>query len=297
MKSDRGGQQYWSRLLILTSISLLAAIVITLIGTSYQQAIYYTHPPRQIASGESLSARGIEFQEVELVTEDNVKLSAWYTPSQNGAVILVAHGFGGTRSEAFYELFASHGYGVVAWDFRVHGKSEGEVSTFGYNEALDTKAALDFALAQPGVEHIGAWGGSMGGVTVIRAAARYPEIKAVVADSPFATLEDEAKLVFQFPVTRWLVQYFAGKETGLSFDLVRPVDDIARISPRPVFIIQGLADTAVPVDSAQRLYDAASDPRTLWLEEDVPHVSMYGFHKEEYIERVIGFFDKYLLDK
>jgi len=257
--------------------------------------MHYLHPPRQIASGNSLRARGIEFQEIELITEDNVILSAWYTPPQNGAVILVAHGFGGMRPEAFYELFVSQGYGVVAWDFRVHGKSEGEFSTFGYNEALDTKAALDFALAQPGVEHVGAWGGSMGAVTVIRAAARYPEIEALVADSPFATLEDEAKLVFPFSMTRWLTQYFAGKETGLRFDLVRPVDDIAQISPRPVFIIQGLADAAVPVDSAQRLYDAASDPRMLWLEDDVLHVSMYGFHRQEYIERVIGFFDEYLL--
>lgn len=279
----------------MTSISLLAAIVVTLIGTSYQQAMYYTHPPRQIVSGDFLSAKGIEYREIELVTEDNVKLSAWYTPPQNGAVILVAHGFGGMRPEAYYELFASHGYGVISWDFRVHGKSEGEFSTFGYNEALDTKAALDFALAQPGVEHIGAWGGSMGGVTVIRAAARYPEIEAIVADSPFATLEDEVKLVFPFPVNRWLIQYLAGKETGLSFNLVRPVDDIAWISPRPVFIIQGLADTVVPVDSAQRLYDAANDPRMLWLEEDVLHLNMYAYYKEKYVKRVINFFDEYLL--
>ena len=259
--------------------------------------MHYLHPPRQIASGNSLRARGIEFQEIELITEDNVILSAWYTPPQNGAVILVAHGFGGMRPEAFYELFVSQGYGVVAWDFRVHGKSEGEFSTFGYNEALDTKAALDFALAQPGAEHVGAWGGSMGAVTVIRAAARYPEIEALVADSPFATLDDEMNLRITLPPMRPLMRFFATQATDVSFDMVRPVDDIARISPRPVFIIQGMADSMVPLDSAQRLYDAANEPRQLWLEEGVGHLGMYWTYEEKYTRQVIGFFDRYLLGK
>jgi hypothetical protein len=46
-----------------------------------------------------LKADGIDFKDVELITEDNVKLSAWYTPPKNGAVILVAHGYGDKRSE------------------------------------------------------------------------------------------------------------------------------------------------------------------------------------------------------
>ena len=88
---------------------------------------------------------------MELVTEDNVRLSAWYTPPQNGALILVAHGYGDKRTEHYYTLFASHGYGVIAWDFRAHGTSEGNFSSLGYYEVLDARAALDFALAQPGV--------------------------------------------------------------------------------------------------------------------------------------------------
>jgi dipeptidyl aminopeptidase/acylaminoacyl peptidase len=74
------------------------------------------------ASGALLRANGIEFREVELLTEDNVRLLAWYTPPQNGVVILVAHGYGDKRMEDFHALFASHGYGVVAWDFALWEK-------------------------------------------------------------------------------------------------------------------------------------------------------------------------------
>jgi fermentation-respiration switch protein FrsA (DUF1100 family) len=262
---------------------------------SYQQTMDYLHPPRQTASGALLQANGIEFQEVELITEDHVKLSAWYTPPQNGVVILVAHGYGGARTEHYHALFASHGYGDVSWDFRAHGTSAGNFSSLGYYEVLDAKAALDFALAQPGVEHIGAWGGSMGAVTMIRAAAQYPEIEALVADSPFVTLEEEMDLRVPFPIMRSLIQFFAEWASGITIDLVRPVEDIAGISPRPVFLIQGMGDGMIPLDSAQRLYDAAGEPRQLWTEAEVPHLNMYAFYKTRYTKRVIKFFDDYLL--
>ena len=207
----------------------------------------------------------------------------------------MAHGYGDKRLEDFHALFASHGYGVIAWDFRAHGKSEGEFSSLGYYEMLDAKAALDFVLAEPGVEHVGAWGGSMGAVTMIRATAHYPQIEALVADSPFATLQDEMDLRVPFPIVRSWIRFFAERESGVTLDQVRPVDDIAHISPRPVFIIQGMADGMVPIDSAQRLYDAAGEPRQLWVEKDVPHLNMYAYYKTRYTKRVIRFFDEYLL--
>jgi uncharacterized protein len=287
----------WVRLFVATLLSLLLALAGTILFISYKQTVDYLHPARLTASGELLRANGITFQEVELVTEDNVQLSAWYTPPQNGAVILVAHGYGGSRTEHYYALFASHGYGVIAWDFRAHGNSEGEFSSLGYYEVLDAKAALDFARAQPGVDHVGAWGGSMGAVTMIRATAQYPEIEALVADSPFATLEEEMDLRVPFPLMRSLIRFFAERQSGVRIDSVRPVDDIARISPRPVFLIQGMGDGMVPLNSAERLYDAAGEPRQLWTEKDVPHLNMYAFYKTRYTRRVIKFFDQNLLNK
>ena len=297
MKSTSHRWKYWIRLLLTTSFVLLVALVMAIIGISYQQTRGYLHPAREIPSGTLLQANGVEFQEVELWTEDNVKLSAWYTPPKNGAVILVAHGYGDKRIEDYHALFANAGYGVIAWDFRAHGKSDGDFSSLGYYEVLDAKAALDFALAQPDVEHVGAWGGSMGAVTMIRATAQYPEIEALVADSPYATLEDEMNLRIPFPMMRPLIRFFGEREAGMVLDLVRPVDDIARISPRPVFIIQGMGDGMIPLDSAQRLYEAAGEPRQLWTENDVPHLNMYSYYKTRYTKRVIKSFDEYLLAK
>lgn len=297
MKQHAGGWRYWLRLFTVVVLALILAALGTVVWVSYDQANGYLHPRRNIASGALLRAERIEYQEIALQTEDGVSLSAWYTPPKNEAVILVAHGYGDKRAEDFYALFASHGYGVVAWDFRAHGKSGGEFSSLGYYETLDVKAALDFALAQPDVKHVGAWGGSMGAVTMIRATAQYPQIEALIADSPFETLEDEMDLRVPFPMMRSLIEFFAEAQSGADIELVRPVDDITSISPRPVFIIQGMADGMVPLDSAQRLYDAAGEPRQLWVEDDVPHLNMYAYYKTRYTKRAIKFFDEYLLNK
>jgi fermentation-respiration switch protein FrsA (DUF1100 family) len=136
----------------------------------------------------------------------------------------------------------------------------------------------------------------MGAVTMIRATAHYPEIEALVADSPFASLQEEMDLRIPFPMMRSLIRFFAEWLSGVNPDRVRPVEDIAQISPRPVFLIQGLGDGMVPLDSAPRLYDAAGDPRQLWLEKDVPHLNMYAYYKTRYTKRVIKFFDEYLLE-
>jgi fermentation-respiration switch protein FrsA (DUF1100 family) len=297
MAQNNRGWRYWARLLLAAVLAFLLVGLSAAVGVSHRQAGSYLHPRRNIASGDLLQANGIVFQDIELITKDGVHLSAWYTPPQNGAVILVAHGYGDRRAVNFHDLFASHGYGVVAWDFRAHGKSSGDFTSLGYYETLDVKAALDFALAQPGVEHVGGWGGSMGAVTMIRAAAQYPQIEALIADSPFVTLEEELDLRVPVPVIRPLVRLFAEQEAGISMNDVRPLDDIALISPRPVFIIQGMGDKMVPLDSAQRLYDAAGDPRLLWLEEDVPHLNMYAYYRTEYVRRTIDFFDEFLLGK
>jgi len=289
-------KRYW-RNLSLFGFSVLALLLAGgVLHLARQKAFEYVHPGRQVHSLDDNPARqGIPYQEITLTTSDGLALHAWYTPPQNGAVVLVAHAHNGARPTDMHSLFARHEYGVVSWDFRAHGESEGEVCSLGYYEVLDVEAALDFALSQPEVDRVAAWGGSMGGATVIMAAARRSEIEAVVADSAFAALEEELILMIRLKWMRPLIQFFAEGETGVRITDVRPVDVIGGISPRPVFIIQGLSDEMVPVSAGERLYDAAGDPRVLWLEEGVGHLSMIDEFPEEYEDRIIEFLDNALL--
>ncbi len=208
----------------------------------------------------------------------------------------MAHGYGGNRPEWLVALLTKAGYGVLAWDARAHGQSDGEISTVGYYEVLDVKAALEYVNAQPGIEHIGAWGGSMGGATMIRATAQFPQIEALVVDSPYSSLDDEFDYLVPYPFAHPFVKFFAETETGISINDLRPVDEIAKISPRPVYIIQGTGDKVVPTNTAEKLFNAAGEPKYLWTEENVVHLGMYLNNPRKYQRRVVDFFNENLLE-
>ncbi len=274
-------------------ITLAAFLVILISIEVYQLA----HPRRILAPGNTLRKENIPYQSVDLITEDGVRLSAWYTPPRNGAVILLAHGYGDNRPEWMQVYFARKGFGVMSWDARAHGNSGGDVSTIGYLEVLDVKAALEYVLAQPDVKHVGAWGGSMGAATVIRAAAQFPQIEAVFADSSFTSLDDEVNYLVPVPFINPLLKFIATTATGLNFDEVAPLNDIGKISPRPVYIVQGLADKVAPPDTGEKLYNAANEPRFLWEKKNVPHMQMYQDNPRRYQRRMVDFFSQWLLDK
>ncbi|MFN3492068.1 MAG: alpha/beta hydrolase, partial [Anaerolineales bacterium] len=175
--------------------------------------------------------------------------------------------------------------------------SERENSTLGYYEQLDVEAALDFALAQEGVENIGAWGGSMGASTVLLTASKRNEITAVAADSAFPSLEDVLRLNMPIEFLHPFVLFFSEYQTGAQIEDVNVEKVIGQISPRAVFIIDGWYGGAIAMNSPYRLYNSANEPKQIWVEGGVPHLGTYAHNPKRYENRVINFFDAYLLNQ
>jgi uncharacterized protein len=284
----------WRSVLTFTFKAIVALAAFTILF-GFVEVNNALHPPRIIPPGNTLRESRIDFQQLDLITKDGIRLSAWYTPPRKGAVILLAHGYGDNRPEWVHAMLAKKGYGVLSWDARAHGESDGEISTVGYLEVLDVRAALDFVLAQPDVNHVGAWGGSMGGATLIRATAQFPEIDALFVDSSFASLNDEFNFLVPYPVINPLAKFLAEWQTGFSTRDLNLVEDIAKIGPRPVYIVHSLGDTVAPPDAGEKLFNAANEPRFLWLEEDAAHLSIHLVNERRYQRRLIGFFDEWLL--
>ena len=93
-----------------------------------------------------------------------------------------------------------------------------------------------------------------------------------------------------------LITFWAENETGFNKEDIDATKWIADISPRPVFLMQGGADTVISADSGQRLYDAAGDPKELWFDPALGHVEFDSERAAEYETRVVAFFDQYLLN-
>jgi len=292
-------------LILIVAFLVLAAVGV---GLSYFQAqLFIYNPPEQRESiAKTPADYGLDYETVNLTTVDDFGLVAWYIPSQNQAAVIVQHGYKNNRSALLYvaEMLARHGYGVMLTDLRAHGESEGELISFGLYEVRDLDAAYEYLLTRPDVdpERIGSLGNSMGGVIVLLHAAQNPGIKAVVSESAFVSLQDEVTTgVAQtglpaFPLAS-VVQWFAEREAGFQAAQVSAVEHIGEISPRAVFLLQGGADMIVPMDSGQRLYDAAGEPRELWFDQTVGHATFGSQREEEYEQRIVAFFDRYLLGK
>ena len=299
----RKGRRYWLNLLCAFVVASLIGTVVVVIDLSYRNACNLVRP-RRAPMTSTPAERGLSFEPVTFTSTDGLRLAGWYIPSRNRAAIILCHGLGTNRADMLPQavLLAEHGYGSLLFDFRAHGESEGEMVTYGYAETDDVLAAVDYLLSRPDVDpqRIGILGGSLGAATALRAAARSIHLKAVVAESAFTSLEDELASSFTvfsglpaFPFAPLTVA-FAQWQTGLRISEVRPIDDIPSIAPRPVFIIHGTDDDTIPAEQGLRLYEAAGEPKELWMVDGMGHESAVNRFPDEYEKRVIGFFDKAL---
>lgn len=288
--------RYWRNLAVFGAALLLVASALGVAWFSHRIAMHYLYPQRSHpAPGDELVHVGVDYLPVTLTTTDGLELSAWFTPPKNGAVILLAHGYGGARSLEMHRLFVRNGYGALSWDFRAHGHSEGRLCTMGLLESRDVEAALSYVLARSDSVRIGAYGASMGAVALIEAAARRDQIGALVLEGTFPTLEEQFQRTVGIAWLRPMVRWFAEREAGFKVADLRPVDQISQIQPRPVYILHGGADQVIPATSGLRMFEAAGEPRRLWLEPNAGHVGMYAADPEGFEQRVIGFFDQALI--
>jgi dipeptidyl aminopeptidase/acylaminoacyl peptidase len=248
---------------------------------------------------------GLPFEDVTVIS-DGLNLAGWFVPSENGAVIIMQHGYKSTRDELLNEaeMLHRHGYGLLITSIRAHDYSEGETITFGMYEVDDLEAWYQYLIARDDIDpgRIGMLGNSFGGMLAIQYAAQNENIKAVVAHSAFSSLNDTVATSVEFftdlpafPFAPMIV-FWAERETGFKTEDVDATKWISRISPRPVFLLQGGADVVISPESGQRLYDAAGEPKELWYDPALGHVDFDKDHAVEFEHRVVEFFDTYLLE-
>jgi len=202
----------------------------------------------------------------------------------------------------YADFLMRQGFSVLTYDMRSRGGSTGGAVTLGAFEALDLSSAVDYLVTRPDVDpaRIGALGLSLGASVTILAAADDPRIKAVVDDSGFSDAPAAIRSSFEHfiglppfpfaPLTAAIVRL----RTGVDVDRIRPVDAIARISPRPLLIVHCLDDITVPPDNSERNFAAAKEPKQLWGIPTCGHVDGLKIARREYEGHVGRFFQESL---
>jgi fermentation-respiration switch protein FrsA (DUF1100 family) len=83
---------------------------------------------------------------------------------------------------------------------------------------------------------------------------------------------------------------------GADLDSPRPVEAIRQIAPRAVMLIHSVDDQNATTSLAgeRQLYAAAGQPKEEWIAPSGGHIGALRAHKQEYEQRVLAFFARYL---
>lgn len=241
----------------------------------------------------------VPHEEVSFVAEDGLVLRGWWLPNPDaGRTVISLHGHRGARhhSVGIGAALWRRGANVLLFDHRGRGSSEGESLSLGYFELRDAAAAVDYALSRAPEVPLGLIGYSMGAAVSLLAAARGGRIGAVVADSPFASERAlmrnllKKRLGPPGPLIAALAERFLPYDQGA----VQPLQEVDNIAPRATMFIHGLSDATCDPQDSLKLYEAAGEPKELWLLEGAGHCDAYFVDRAVYCERVAAFFEEHL---
>jgi pimeloyl-ACP methyl ester carboxylesterase len=258
------------------------------------------HPPRTRLTERDRSAARTRFpglEDVELRTRDGLVLRGWFAPGIRRTAVVLVHGLGANRTAMLPEagILAAHGHGVLLFDSRASGESDGALATWGDRERLDVAAAVDLLAARPDVDpsRLGAYGYSVGSSAVALAAGQDPRLRAVLLGPVWPSLDAELGAKFhRFGWVSATAARLAFRASGVNVDAVRPVDIVGSIPPRPLMLVSGSDDTDTPPPVMARVHRAVPASEW-WLVPGADHVE-HPFAKvagAEYDRRFAAFFD------
>jgi uncharacterized protein len=254
----------------------------------------FTHTARAVVPADRL---GVPHEDVRFTTSDGLELEGWYVPSRNGAAVIAFPGRNGPQKQA--RMLARHGYGVLLFDRRGEGRSDGDPNAFGWGGDRDVKAAIEYLQQRPDVdpERIGGLGLSVGGELMLEVAAESEELRAVVSEGAGSRMYSE-EFDHDFSAGEHVLNASGVllKNLGLGvFGDEPPPPDletlVGRIAPRPLLLIAA-PNSPNGEDLNVQYHAAASEPKELWEIPESRHTGGIDARPDEYERRVVGFFDR-----
>jgi uncharacterized protein len=239
--------------------------------------------------------------DLTIASESGSTLRGWFIEGKSGqGAILVLHGVHASRLAMLQRAreFAAAGYAVLLIDFQAHGESPGRNITFGHLESRDARAAFDELRRRAPNERIGIVGVSMGGAAALLAQPPLPA-DALVLEQVYPTIDealDNRLRLYLGPFAAWLepgLERATSRRLQLDPAQLRPIEHI-RDQHEPVFVIAGDVDRHSTLAQSRALFEAAGEPKQLWIVPGAAHVDLARYAPDEYARRVLGFFGRTL---
>ncbi len=244
---------------------------------------------------------------LRLATRDGVEIDVWHMPARDpdAPIVVALHGYRGDRSEVLgiSSYLWRRGFGVLVPDFRGRGTSQPGRISMGAWEVHDLAAVLEWVRDTRPEVPIGLVGYSMGAAVALMEGGRHANVKAIVADCAYATqagvlsygVQRLIRLRGDFILPAAALFHRGYRRPG--FGRVAPIAHAAEWRGKALFFIGAENDQTVWPGDSQRLFEAAPEPKLLWMVKGVPHCGAYFQDRPRYCRLVAQFFDRYLRDR
>ena len=289
-RGERPHGRRLARALVLPA-GLLAAILVVV---PVSMAVVDSHKWREPIGPPPSAA----YAPVAFDAADGLRLKGWYHPSRNGSAVLLVHGGNSDRtgSVAHARFLARAGYGVLLYDARGRGESDGSPNGYGWRWEHDVDGAMAFLAARADVERgrIAALGLSTGADILLDVAPDRDDLAAIVADGAAATSWEDWRRLKPQPTLEsaagWVM--FEALELFTGDRQPEPlVDEVAR-SDTPLLLISG--ERGAEYDFNVAYAAAAGGPAEHWNMPDVAHTGGLRARPADYERRVLAFLGRRL---
>lgn len=279
-------------LIQLTSILVATAIGLIILG--------------EILTGPASTAVGIlvpdfPVEAAQIPVAQDRKVHGWLARGIRGnGVILLVHSIRSNRLEMLgrARFLYEQGYSVLMIDLQAHGETPGERITFGIRESEDVQAAVTYLRDNFPHERVAAIGVTLGAAAIMLAE---PPLKldAVVLESLHPTFEEAVENRLKLHLGEFgiwikpLLLSYLSLLLNLSTDELNPINRISNLNI-PILLIAGTHDKHTTQSEAERLFDAALQPKELWIVPGAGHYNMHTYDSKSYEDRVSFFLSKHL---
>ena len=289
-----GGARRWRMppaiaVLIVVAVGLLASLAV---------GEYLTRPVQHLVGSPP---SGLQAQRVEIAGQGDTRIAGWLGRGRPGAgVVLLLHALRADRRQmaARAAFLQSAGYTVLLIDLPAHGESLADRITFGASESRGVTAALEYLHKEFLGERVGAIAVSLGAASLVLAQPS-PPLAAVVLESMYPTIEEAVADRLQLHLGGWaralapVLLWQLPLRAGVSSQQLRPIDALPRLGS-PVLVVSGSLDRHTTLAETQRLYDAAREPRQLWIVPDAAHVDLHEYARAAYEAKISAFLAQHL---
>jgi pimeloyl-ACP methyl ester carboxylesterase len=284
---------------LLTAFLALAFFAVLATAAIAGFLLYRIVKPQRSSSEINMASFPGRPETVEFAVPGLGSREGWFFPGLRGApTILLCHGYESSRGELLTMVAAlqDHQYNVFVFDFAAHG-ANGGITTFGYREAEEVRAALDALAKRNDIDasRFGLWGYNLGAYAVLREAENDHRVRALILDSVYDLPKQMVKVGVEksglggFP---WMVRSAELSFEGLNYTyrnappLSKKLDALAGV---PKLFIQAIDDPEL-AEITRQMFLKAPEPREQAIILHGNFVGMENDDKRAYENRVVSFF-------